>query len=75
MTAADLNFGQKAIISEIDETHPSAFRLIEYGFTPGQEIEMINSSVFRDPLQFSLRGALIALRKSDASCIKVDSKW
>ena len=71
MTAADLKNGQKAIINNIDNNHPSAYRIIEFGFTPGQEIESINSSFFNDPIQFSLRGTLIALRQSDAICINV----
>lgn len=74
MTAADLKFGQKAEIDSLDKEHPSSFRLLEYGFTPGEEIELINTSLFKDPIQFSIRGTLIALRKSDAKCIRVKLK-
>jgi ferrous iron transport protein A len=68
-TASDLNFGERAIILDVDNTHPSFRRLLEIGFTPGQEIELVNSSVFNDPLAFSLRGTLIAIRKHEADCI------
>jgi len=71
MTAAELNFGQKATIKSIDENHPSSQRIIEFGFTPGQEIELINKSFFNDPVSFSIRGTLIALRKTDAKSIKI----
>lgn len=71
MTIADLDSGQRAIIKRIDLSHPSSFRVIEYGFTPGQEIEIINRSIFNDPLAVSLRGAIIAIRKNDAKCIEV----
>ena len=71
MTAADLKFGQKAKIDSLDKEHPSSFRLLEYGFTPGQDIELMNTSIFKDPIQFSIRGALIAVRKSDAKCINI----
>ena len=71
MTAADLNSGQTAVIDKIDISHPSAFRIIEFGFTPGQVIEVINKALFSDPIEVSLRGVLIAIRKSDAKCIKV----
>ncbi len=70
-TAAELNFGEKAIISEIDSTHPSSKRIIEHGFTPGQIIELINKSTFNDPIAISIRGTLIAIRKSEAGCIKL----
>ena len=70
-TAADLNFGEKAIIDEIDFNHPSFRRIIEIGFTPGQEIELLCKSVFNDPLAFSLRGTMIAIRKNEAESIRL----
>jgi len=68
-TAADMTHGEKGIISDIDNSHPSSRRILEIGFTPGQEIELINKSIFNDPLAFSLRGTLIAIRKNEAVCI------
>lgn len=70
-TAANLNFGEKAIIDKIDFNHPSFRRIIEIGFTPGQEIELLNKSVFNDPLAFSLRGTTIAIRRHEAESIKL----
>ena len=35
-TAAELKLGEKAIIKDIDNTHPSSHRILEIGFTPGQ---------------------------------------
>ena len=68
-TAAKLKCGEKVTINDINIQHPSAKRLLEVGFTPGQEIELVNKSVFNDPIAISLRGTVIALRKSDADCI------
>jgi len=70
-TASQLNYGEKVKIDEIDYTHPSSRRIIEIGFTPGQEIELVNKSVFNDPLAFSVRGTVIAIRKNEADCIRV----
>jgi len=70
-TAADLKLGEKAIIKEIDVNHPSSQRLIEYGFTPGQDIELITQSLFNDPIALSVRGSLVAIRKKEADCIKI----
>ncbi|MGC8859179.1 MAG: FeoA family protein [Ignavibacteria bacterium] len=71
MNIADLELGQKAVIKSIDESHPSAFRLLEHGFTPGQEIEVISKPIFKDPIEVTLRGTIIAIRKKDALCINV----
>lgn len=67
--ASQLNFGESGIISDIDNNHASFERILEIGFTPGQEIQLVNSSVFNDPLAFSIRGTLIAIRKHEADCI------
>ncbi|GJQ61572.1 MAG: ferrous iron transporter A [Melioribacteraceae bacterium] len=70
-TAAEISNGEKAVIMGIDSTHPSSRRIIELGFTPGQEIELVTRSLFNDPLAFSIRGALIAIRKKEAASIQV----
>ena len=70
-TAANLKLGEKAIIDKIDINHPSFRRIIEIGFTPGQQIKLINKSVFDDPLAFSLRGTVIAIRKHEAESIRI----
>jgi len=70
-TAAQLQYGEKVKIDDIDGAHPSSRRIIEIGFTPGQEIELVNRSAFNDPLAFSVRGTVIAIRKNEADCIKV----
>jgi ferrous iron transport protein A len=71
-TASQLKLGEKVIVRNIDFSHPSARRILEIGFTPGQQIELMNSSFFNDPLAFSVRGSLIALRRNEADCIKVE---
>ena len=70
-TAADLKYGEKVIINSIDTSNPSHQRILEIGFTPGQEIEIMSKAVFDDPIAFSVRGALIAMRKKEADCIIV----
>lgn len=69
--AADLKFGEKAIILDVDNSHPSSHRILEIGFTPGQEIELVNKSVFNDPIALSIRGTIIAIRRNEATCILI----
>jgi ferrous iron transport protein A len=70
-TAANIKFGEKVIIDDIDTSNPSHQRIIEIGFTPGQEIQLVNISTFDDPMAFSIRGSLIAMRRKEADCIIV----
>jgi Fe2+ transport system protein FeoA len=69
--ASELNFGEKAVIKDINSSNPYYKRLLEIGFTPGEEIELINTSIFNDPMTFSLRGTLIAIRKKQAESILI----
>lgn len=68
-TAAELKHGERARIKDVNSNNPSYKRLIEIGFTPGQEIELVNTSVFDDPIAFAVRGTLIAIRRNEADCI------
>ena len=70
-TAATLNFGESAKIDSIDINHPSSRRILECGFTPGQNITMLTKSLFNDPMAFSVRGTVIAIRKNEAETIRI----
>lgn len=70
-TASELRFGEKVTIDDLDQSNPSFRRLLEVGFTPGQEIQLMCTSLFNDPMAFSVRGTLIAIRKNEADCIIV----
>lgn len=68
-TAADLKIGETAIIKDVDNSHYSSHRILEIGFTPGQEIELVSKSVFNDPIALTIRGTVIAIRRNEAKCI------
>ena len=60
-TAAELKYGERGVISDLDYSNPLSLRVLEYGFTPGQEIEALPVSIFHDPVAFALRGSVIAM--------------
>ncbi len=70
-TIDQLGIGESAIIKELNGDHPSCLRLMDLGFTPGQQITLMSVAPMRDPIAIALRGTIIALRRKDASCIKV----
>ncbi|HRE11114.1 MAG TPA: FeoA family protein [Ignavibacteria bacterium] len=75
-SVADLKIGDTAkIISVGDDCidiHCHCLRLMELGFTPGQEVTVVAKSPFKDPVAVSVRGTIIALRKNEAECIKIN---
>jgi ferrous iron transport protein A len=68
---ARLDAGTPALIEGIDAEGTLRRRLLEAGFTAGCAVRFLMATPFGDPLVFSLRGASIALRKSEARCVRV----
>jgi Fe2+ transport system protein FeoA len=68
---ADVKEGFQGHIREVQGDSSLCSRLLEMGFTPGQAVALVASSPFRDPIAFSLRGTVIALRRQEARCILV----
>ena len=75
-SVADMKTGDTAFITSVGDdcidVHCHCLRLMELGFTPGQEVTIVAKSPFKDPLAVSVRGTIIALRKSEAECIKIN---
>lgn len=76
-SVADMLIGETALITSVGDdcvdVHCHCLRLMELGFTPGQEVSVVARSPFKDPLAVSVRGTIIALRKDEAECIKINS--
>jgi Fe2+ transport system protein FeoA len=60
-----------AVIDGVEAAPALRRRLLEAGFTTGSPVRFVMATPFGDPLVFSLRGASIALRKSEARCVRV----
>lgn len=75
-SVADLKIGQSAVISSVGDDcvdiHCHCLRLMELGFTPGQEVTVVAKSPFKNPIAVSVRGTIIALRTDEAECIKIN---
>ncbi|MEC7619935.1 MAG: FeoA family protein [Bacteroidota bacterium] len=65
-----LALGQKALIKSI-ETDFLPLKLIEMGCLPGNEISLLHSAPFKDPLYFKIDQAHLAIRKEVAQYIVV----
>lgn len=73
-TAAEMKPGQIAVVVDVDNDHPSSHRILEVGFTPGQEIQYLSGALFNDPMAFTIRGTIVAIRRNEASCILIKLK-
>lgn len=63
--------GQTATVLRIEAGVALKLHLMELGFVSGSPIAFLMSTPFGDPNIYALRGTSIALRKSEAKCIRV----
>ncbi|WP_189605457.1 FeoA family protein [Salinimicrobium marinum] len=71
ITVADLKRGQRGIIKEISaEILP--LKLLEMGCLPGNEVELVQTAPFRDPLYLNINGSHLAIRKETATQIEIE---
>lgn len=71
-TVADLKRGQRGIIKEFTEDI-LPIKLLELGCLPGNEVELVQIAPFKDPLYINVNGSHIAIRRSVAQKIELDS--
>ena len=70
----ELASGECGVIAALD-CHPAvARRLMELGLVPGTDIEMIRQAPLGDPLEVSVRGLHLSLRRSEAHWIHVAAR-
>ncbi len=63
---------QAARIVSVGGTRPVRRRLLELGLTPGTEVTIVGVSPLGDPLELSVRGSHVSIRKKDALAIEVE---
>jgi Fe2+ transport system protein FeoA len=62
-----------ARIVNVGGARPVRRRLLELGLTPGTEVTIVGVSPLGDPLELSVRGSRVSIRKKDALEIEVDA--
>lgn len=74
MDVTDLKINQEANIIDVEGEGPLRRRLLEMGILPNTLIKVIKKAPLGDPLEISIRGYELSLRKEDAKSIKVEVK-
>jgi Fe2+ transport system protein FeoA len=63
--------GERGVILRLDGDLAVTRRLMELGLVPGTEITLVRRAPLGDPIELSVRGAHLSLRRSEASQIHV----
>ncbi|MDO5038927.1 FeoA family protein [Clostridium sp.] len=67
----NLNVGDKIIVKGINKDSSIKRRLMDMGVTPGVSIEVTGKAPLGDPIEVSLRGYKLTLRKEEADAILI----
>jgi len=68
-----LSIGEKAVITGfVDGQKEYRARLLAMGLTKGIELELTRVAPLGDPLEISIRGFSLSLRKAEASAVLVE---
>ncbi len=68
---SELEIGKKGIIQSLDLESGIKRRLLDLGLTKGTIVTCMMRSPLKDPTAYLVRGSLFAIRKEDASKIKI----
>ncbi|MFK7749022.1 MAG: ferrous iron transport protein A [Kordia sp.] len=71
MTVADLQKGEKAVILDFS-VDAIPLKLIEMGCLPGNEVTLVQTTLFNGPLFLTINDSNIAIRKDTAAEILIE---
>lgn len=71
MTLRDIACGQTVRVERLNGTGPVKRRIMDMGITKGVEIYVRKVAPLGDPVEITVRGYELSLRKADAEMIQV----
>jgi Fe2+ transport system protein FeoA len=70
---ASLTVGGSGRVVKLPNGMPAMTRLRELGLLPGTRVQLVRKAPLGDPLEISIRGSLLSLRKSEAEQIEIEA--
>jgi ferrous iron transport protein A len=71
MTLQELRPGQSARIEKVDARQPGVVRLMVLGLIEGVEVRHANSAIGGDPMEVTVFGTSISVRRQQADCFRI----
>lgn len=69
---SEFTVGESGKIKSVTGEGKIRLRLFDMGVTPGAELTMRKKAPFGDPIEVTVRGYELTLRKSEAACVEVE---
>ena len=73
-TLNDFTVGESGKIVKVSGEGRVRRRLFDMGVTPGAELTMRKKAPLGDPIEITIRGYELTLRKDEAACVEVELK-
>jgi DtxR family Mn-dependent transcriptional regulator len=67
-----LNTGQRGVVVRVGGKGPARQRMMDMGLVPGTEVQIVRVAPLGDPIEFTVKGYSLSLRKSEAKAIEVE---
>ena len=72
MTLKEVSVGQTVKVAKLDGEGPVKRRMMDMGFTKGVEVYVRKVAPLGDPIEVTVRGYELSIRKADAAMIEVN---
>ena len=72
MTLKEVSVGQTVKVAKLDGEGPVKRRIMDMGITKGVEVYVRKVAPLGDPIEVTVRGYELSLRKADAAMIEVN---
>ncbi len=74
MLLDELAVGATAVVTKVGGEGRVRRHLLDMGITPGVEMYLRKRAPFGDPIEITIRGYELSLRKDEAHCIAVEMR-
>jgi ferrous iron transport protein A len=72
MTLKEVSVGQTVKVAKLDGEGPVKRRIMDMGITKGVEVYVRKVAPLGDPIELTVRGYELSIRKADAAMIEVN---
>jgi len=72
LSFSQLRKGMRARVSSVSGESASTIRLMELGLTPGTEFTVTKIAPLGDPVEISVRGSRLCLRKTETAVLTLE---
>ena len=74
ITLAQLAVGARGKIVKVSGEDQISSRLLEMGLTPGASVQLLGTAPLGDPIELSIRGYRLSIRRSEAARVEIEAQ-